>query len=76
MKTCRIYPYGGHTKWWLNIIIEADGLIATYKSFEIKDIWLLLIISENSAHVPMLEEKEKFDELLINMALKERLKYK
>ena len=33
-----------------------------------------LVIFENSAHVPMLEEKEKFDELLINMVLKERLK--
>lgn len=28
----------------LNIIIGAVGLIATYKSFEIKDSWLLLVI--------------------------------
>ncbi len=30
-----------------------------------------LIILENSAHIPMMEEKEKYEELLINVVLKE-----
>jgi pimeloyl-ACP methyl ester carboxylesterase len=30
-----------------------------------------LIVFENSAHVPMLEEKERYEELLINVVLKE-----
>jgi len=30
-----------------------------------------LIIFENSAHIPMIEEKEKYEELLINVVLKE-----
>ena len=32
-----------------------------------------LVIFENSAHFPMVEEKEKYHELLINLVLKERL---
>ena len=30
------------------------------------------IVLENSAHVPMLEEKERYEDLLINVVLKEK----
>jgi hypothetical protein len=30
-----------------------------------------LIIFENSAHIPMIEEKEKYEDQLINVVLKE-----
>jgi len=33
-----------------------------------------LIIFENSAHFPMIEEKERYEELLINVVLKDSLK--
>ncbi|UCE79113.1 MAG: alpha/beta fold hydrolase [Nitrospiraceae bacterium] len=33
-----------------------------------------LIIFENSAHIPMIEEKEKYDDMLVNVVLKENLK--
>ncbi len=29
-----------------------------------------LIIFENSAHIPMIEEKEKYEDLIINVVLK------
>jgi len=32
-----------------------------------------LIIFENSAHIPMIEEKERYEELLINVVLKDSL---
>jgi len=32
-----------------------------------------LFIFENSAHIPIIEEKERYEELLINVVLKDRM---